>query len=553
MAIASPLRPPAAASLRKTTRLRALIEDEPLAFIMEAHHGLSAKIAEEAGFPAIWASGLTISAALGVRDNNEASWTQVVEIAEFMADATTVPILVDGDTGHGNFNTVRRLVAKLAQRGVAGICIEDKLFPKTNSFLRDGAQPLAAAEELCDKLNAARDSLPDDDFVVVARTEALIAGHGLAEALRRAEAYRLAGANAVVVHGKEAKPDEIFAFLREWANRLPVILIPTIDYATPTDAFREDRVAALIWANHLLRGSVTRMQEIAARVFREESVVSIEDTIAPLGEIFRLQGDDELQAAEKRYLRQNAHARSAIILGAMRGREIDLLTADIPKTLLKVGRDSLLERIIAAFRHFEISAITVVAGYKKDRIDLPGIRRIDHADYATTGELASLATAIDSVEGDTLVTFGDIIFRRYIAGLLVRDSADVAIVVDTLFRSKPHGERLYDLVRASRPGSPEDFLDDDVFLEHAEETRLRDDFHGEWIGMLKLSAKAVAWTREFIAANRANPAFAKWQMTDLLNHFVATGRKVKIHYIQGHWIDVDSLADLNQAARFLPP
>ena len=541
------------ATSNKTTRLKSLLGDGPLAFIMEAHNGLSAKIAEEAGFPAIWASGLSISAALGVRDHNEASWTQVLEVAEFMADATTIPILIDGDTGHGNFNTLRRLVGKLEQRGIAGICIEDKLFPKTNSFLRNGVQQLADADEFCGKLKAARDCLRDPDFVLVARTEALIAGHGLAEALRRSEAYRVAGADAIVVHSKEARPDEIFAFLHEWANRLPVVLIPTKYYATPTAAFRERKVAALIWANHLLRGSIARMQQIAATIRREEGVIGIEETIAPLGEVFRLQGDDELQAAEKLYSSENSHARSAIILAAMRGNEIDLLTADIPKALLKVGRESLLERIVGTFRHFGVSAITVVAGYQKQMIDLPGIRRVDNDDYATSGELASLAAAIDTVEGDTLVTFGDIIFRRYIAGLLVRDSADVAIVVDTQFRNKPRGERMYDLVSATRPGSAEDFLDDDVFLEHAEVGTLRDEFHGEWIGMMKLSAQALAWTREFIATNRADHAFPKWQMTDLLNHFVATGRKVKIHYIQGHWIDVDSVADLNQAARFLPP
>lgn len=538
--------------MKKTTRLKSLLRDEEMAFVMEAHNGLSAKIAEEAGFPAIWASGLSISAALGVRDNNEATWTQVLEVAEFMSDATSVPILIDGDTGHGNFNTLRRLVGKLEQRGIAGICIEDKLFPKTNSFLRDGVQELADAEEFCGKLKAARDCLLDPDFVLVARTEALIAGHGLAEALRRAEAYRVAGADAVVIHSKESRPDEIFAFLREWANRLPIILIPTKYYATPTAAFREHDVAAVIWANHMLRGSITRMKEIAARVRDEESVVGIEDTIAPLAEVFRLQGDEELQAAEKLYLRQNAHGHSAIILASPRGKSLDLLTADIPKTLLKVGRESLLERIVAAFRHFEVSAITVVAGYKKEMIDVPGIRRVDNDDHATTGELVSLTKAIDTVEGDTLVAFGDIIFRRYIAGLLVRDPSDIAIVVDTKFRDKPNGERTYDLVRATRPGSAEDFLEDDVFLEHAAVSTAADKFHGEWIGLLKLSAQGLAWTREFLAANRDNPAFAQLQMTDLLNHFVATGRKVRVHYIQGHWLDVDSLADLNQAERFLP-
>src|SRR5215218_2023818 len=126
----------------RTTRLRHLITRRDLSFLMEAHNGLSAKIAEEAGFEGIWASGLSISAALGVRDSNEASWTQVLEMLEFMSDSTRIPILVDGDTGHGNFNNVRRFVHKLEQRGIAGVCIEDKVFPKTNSFIRGTAQPL---------------------------------------------------------------------------------------------------------------------------------------------------------------------------------------------------------------------------------------------------------------------------------------------------------------------------------------------------------------------------------------------------------------------------
>ena len=98
---------------------------------MEAHNGLSARIVEQSGFKGIWASGLSMSAALGIRDNNEASWTQLLETVEFMSDSTSIPILLDGDTGYGTFNNFRRLVRKLEQRDIAGVCIEDKLFPKT--------------------------------------------------------------------------------------------------------------------------------------------------------------------------------------------------------------------------------------------------------------------------------------------------------------------------------------------------------------------------------------------------------------------------------------
>lgn len=129
-----------------------MLTSKNLEFIMEAHNGLSAKIVEEAGFKGIWGSGLSISAQLGVRDSNEASWTQVLEVLEFMSDNTSIPILLDADTGYGNFNNARRLVRKLEQRGIAGACIEDKLFPKTNSLLDDRTQPLADIEEFSLKI-----------------------------------------------------------------------------------------------------------------------------------------------------------------------------------------------------------------------------------------------------------------------------------------------------------------------------------------------------------------------------------------------------------------
>src|SRR5882724_3666935 len=191
--------------INKTQQFKRLLQSGRLEFLMEAHNALSARIVEEIGFRGIWASGLSIAAALGVRDNNEASWTQVLEVVEFMSDATDIPILLDGDTGYGNFNNMRRLVKKLEQRGIAAVCIEDKQFPKTNSFLNGERQPLADRDEFAGKLKAVKDSQTDPDFSIVARVEALIAGWGMEEALRRAEAYRVAGADAILIHSKLSK------------------------------------------------------------------------------------------------------------------------------------------------------------------------------------------------------------------------------------------------------------------------------------------------------------------------------------------------------------
>lgn len=271
---------------------------------MEAHNGLSAKIVEEAGFKGIWASGLSISASMGVRDNNEASWTQVLDILEFMSDATTIPILLDGDTGYGNFNNARRLVSKLEQLKIAGVCIEDKLFPKTNSFINGEAQPLASIEEFCGKIKAMKDTQTDDDFMVVARVEAFIAGWGLEEALKRAEAYRQAGADAILVHSKRADSQEIEAFMKEWSGRHPVVIVPTKYYTTPTSEFRRLGVSTVIWANHNLRASLTAMQNISNQILKNESLSQVEKTIASVNEIFRLQNAGELKQAEKKYLPQ---------------------------------------------------------------------------------------------------------------------------------------------------------------------------------------------------------------------------------------------------------
>lgn len=294
--------------MRKTTRLKQLIQSSTLDFLMEAHNGLSAKIAEEAGFQGIWASGLAMSAAMGVRDCNEASWTQILDILEWMSDASTIPILLDGDTGYGNFNNARRLVQKLEQRQIAGVCIEDKQFPKSNSFI-EGSQPLTSIEEFCGKIQAMKDTQNDDDFVVVARVEAFIAGWGLIEALKRAEAYRHAGADAILIHSKRQDHEEIQAFMDEWQNRHPVIVVPTKYYQTPTSVLQQLGVHVIIWANHNLRASILAMQQVCQQIWQDQSLFDVEKKVSPLSEVFRLQNMSELKQAEQKYLPNLKEAR----------------------------------------------------------------------------------------------------------------------------------------------------------------------------------------------------------------------------------------------------
>jgi phosphoenolpyruvate phosphomutase len=281
-------------------KLRELLESEQLEFVMSAHDGSSARIVERAGFPAIWASGLSIATTLGARDNNEISWTQLVDAVEVIADSTSIPIIVDGDTGFGDFNNARRLVRKLCHAGAAGVCIEDKLFPKENSFVGDAHQ-LADVDEFCAKLRACQDSRTDDDFVVIARVEAFICGKGLDDALHRADAYRCAGADAIFIHSRLPVADEIVAFAERWEGDLPLVIAPTTYASAGTDTFRRAGISTVIWANQILRASIAAMQVAAAAIRRDEGTQAIEGGLVSLSELFDLMGYDELKEAQERY------------------------------------------------------------------------------------------------------------------------------------------------------------------------------------------------------------------------------------------------------------
>jgi phosphoenolpyruvate phosphomutase len=536
----------------KARQLRDMLTSPELEFLMEAHNGLSAKIVEEAGFKGIWASGLSMSAALGVRDSNEASWTQIIEVLEFMADATSLPILVDGDTGWGNFNNMRRAVAKLCQRGIAGICIEDKLFPKTNSFIGEG-QPLADIDEFCGKIKAGKDSQTDPDFCVVARLEAFIAGRGLDEALKRADAYHAAGADALLVHSKLATADEILSFAREWAGRSPIVIVPTKYYATPTDVFREAGISVAIWANHNLRAAISAMREVSRRVYRDKTLVGVENDIAGVKDVFELAGNDELGEAEKRYLPTPRDKVTAIVLAASRGAALGPLTEDRPKCMIDVRGQPLLRRLVGTLKDSGVHDVVVVRGYMKDKINLPSISTVDNDLFANTGEAASLACAADHISGECFVSYGDILFRHHYLDLLMDSEDDITVTLDALWKERRSDATgwVRDLARCSHPFSG-DYLDDQpVYLEKIGNELSPDEAHGEWIGVAKLSAAGSRVVRDEIDAMRADGTLPKASMLQLFQRLIDRGHAVRVIYVPGQWLDVDDAADVTNAGKFL--
>lgn len=539
--------------MNKSQTFREMLVSPDLEFLCEAHNALSARIAEEAGFKGIWASGLTMSAALGVRDSNEASWTQILEMLEFMSDATKVPILVDADTGYGNFNNVRRLVQKLEQRGIAAVCIEDKKFPKTNSFLENGRQNLADMEEFCGKIRAAKDAQTDPHFSVIARTEAFITGHGLEEALRRAEAYRASGADAILVHSKLSKPDEVLAFKKAWGNRLPIVIVPTKYYSTPTEVFREAGFSVIIWANMILRSAISAMKKTTAQLVAAQALHDIEDRIAPLSEVFRLQGAEELADAEKRYLPvSEKNPARALILAASRGEEFGALTQVKPKAMLEVGGKPLLHRQIETLRDIGVRDITVVRGFAKKSVIAPGVRFVDNDNYASTREVASLALGIDALEPSsekTLIVYGDLLYKKIIPSLLLEAEGDFVIAVDPNWKESSQKERYMDYVAGGQPYH-KTLFDKPVRVNTIGPNLAKESITGEWFGFFMLSPKGFDILRATLAELRSRDSFASMRMSDLFRELMARGNTISALYITGHWLDIDEVADFNEAGAF---
>lgn len=284
--------------------LREKVAAGGLATLMAAHNPLSARLAEEAGFDGIWASGFELSAAYGVPDASLLSFTTHLDMTRAIIEQVRVPLVADLDTGYGNAINVGHVVGAYARAGSAAIVIEDKIFPKDTSLLAGGRQELVRIEEFQGKIEAARAAASGHDLLVIARTEALIADLGLDEALRRGAAYAEAGADLLLIHSKRRTPDEIVAFADAWPGAIPLTIVPTA-YPDLTEAKARalGKIGIMIYANHAVRAAVTAMREVFAAIRRDGGIHEVDRRIASVEDIFELQRVAVMKAAEKRYLR----------------------------------------------------------------------------------------------------------------------------------------------------------------------------------------------------------------------------------------------------------
>ena len=236
-------------------------------------------------------------------DASIVTMSEHLEATRRMAETVETPIIADLDTGHGNAVNVHYAVRRYALAGAAAVVIEDKVFPKDTSLRPGGRQHLVPAAEFQGKIAAALDARADSGLVVIARTEALIAGGGQGEALRRAEAYREAGADLILVHSKSRTPDEIEAFAAAWTRDTSLAVVPTAyPELTEARAAASGRIKLLIYGNHGLRAAVKAMRELFARIRADGGAHLVEAALPSVADILALQGDARMREIERAFL-----------------------------------------------------------------------------------------------------------------------------------------------------------------------------------------------------------------------------------------------------------
>jgi phosphoenolpyruvate phosphomutase len=279
--------------------LNSKLRENKILRVAGAFDAMSAKLVEINNFDAIWAGSFAISATHALPDASILTMTEFLSVASTMTDACSIPVIADCDTGFGGPSNVSHMVKKYESAGISAVSIEDKVFPKQNSLLENGNQKLLSEKDFVAKIIAAKNAKVNENFMIIARVEALIAGFGIDEATKRADAYEKAGADAILIHSKNDTPDEIFEFCDTWNGDIPIIAIPTSYPNVTLDALYKHKIKMVIYANQSIRAAHWAMAEHLDKLSSAKSLADIDTKMTTMEDIFHLQEMYEIKKQEK--------------------------------------------------------------------------------------------------------------------------------------------------------------------------------------------------------------------------------------------------------------
>ncbi|MEU9084681.1 isocitrate lyase/phosphoenolpyruvate mutase family protein [Streptomyces sp. NPDC048357] len=504
-------------------QLRELFARPGTVRIIGAHNPLGARLAERAGFDGVWSSGLEVSASQGVPDTDILTMSELLATASSLAAAVEVPVVADCDAGYGNAHNVMNMIRRYEAAGIAGVSIEDKRFPKVNSFI-PGRQELAPIAEFCGKLRAAKAAQSTPDLMVIARIEALIAGWGMDEALRRGEAYAAAGADAVLIHAKGSSPEPVLRFLQRWTLPTPVVVVPTTYHTITATELSEAGAKMVIYANHGLRAGIAAVTETFASILRDDRTTGIEDRIAPLATVFDLQGMPLQKQHEAAYITPYAsRARAVIVPG--------------PPTAPGAG---LLAEQSTALRRADIESVSATAGAHGHAQEAPQDVVVLPAQADAAGAVLALD---DTYLAGTVLVSDDVFVEGEPLRRLVAAGADLAVLVDV--SAGPGTPRRTDALPLALDSEARDGRRIGGAAGSAVLAATGPTADGEFAGAAACSAEGFTALRQVAEKRRANGSEAT--LADLLTDLLAAGHRVRAVEIGSGWLELRTPQDVSRA------
>ncbi len=540
--------------MTKATKLRELLRTKDLVRFMGTHNGLSARLVEQAGFEAVWQSGLEVSTSFAVPDANILTMSEYLNVAEQINDATSLPVMVDCDTGYGNSNNVIHMVKKFEATGIAAVCIEDKMFPKVNSYI-PGRQELAPIAEFVGKIMAAKNAQNSKDFMVVARVEALIAGWGQEEALKRAHAYVDAGADAIFIHSKALDSREIIEFVKAWSNKAPLVICPTSYPSITEEQMKELGIKMVIYANHGIRAAIKSMKDIYGEIIKN-GIVAVNDKIASMKDVFELQGMHLMKEHEKKYLVTKEKVRTIIpAAGISRQPSFADILKDTPLVMLDINGKSLLQRNVETLNSVGIQDITVIAGYKGEKIELDGIDVIKNREYDKSDIMHSIMLAENKLDEKALILFGDTLFERDIVEKLLKRDEDIVLVIDRSYKISKTRKPDVDLVKAMY-----DPIEGRRIINVRQDNPIlkiganipKEEANYEFIGMALFSKKGLRVLKdEYKKLVFESSNADKLNFNYMIQYLIDKGYKISSMEINAGWTEIHNFEDYKNACRLM--
>ena len=515
-----------------------------------AHDGLGAKLIGESGFEAVWASGLEISASYGVPDANILTMTQFLSKAYEMNQATTLPIIADCDTGFGNVNNAIYMMEQYEAHGISGICIEDKKFPKVNSFI-EGRQDLAEINEFAGKIRAITDAKKDKNIVLIARVEALIAGWGMDEALKRSYAYEEAGADAILIHSKKKEPSEIIHFVKIFRkkSKTPIVIVPTTYVNFSEKEIRKLGINHVIYANQLIRSRVDSQKNILSILNNKKKLSSIEDKIAPLKDILKICGLFELNNNENIY-NSNKHTNTKVTIPAagVPDSSVKNEISDKPTALTELhDKKTLIEINLNTLKSLNLSNINIITGYKDKSFEKIDCKKIYNKNYKKTNQTDSIIMGLDLQSEQNLIVFSDIFFERDIIEKLLKSENDITFVISEMNKENIKDGLTDRIIAKNKPIKDGRYLTNHKINEIIEITKdLKKDVNFEFSGVFLLSKKGTNIFNKIYLKLKKDKK--KYDFISLINHIIQK-KLSKVFAIEtyGGWVEIKNKKNLIMA------